>query len=74
VIHDLPYALIERQDPTIGEMKFLKMKNPSVPGVFHVEPVAPWITTCEDAMRWRQIGDKAKDKSVKVNYQFINSN
>ena len=72
-IHNLPYTLIQRQDPSIGIMKFLKMKNPSVPGVFHVEPVAPhaWIETCDDALRWRQLGDLAKDKSVKINYQFI---
>jgi hypothetical protein len=72
-LYGLPYELLEHQDPTIGRMVFLKMKNPSVPGVYHVEPVAPhsWIRTCEDAMRWRQIGDAAKDKSINIENYFI---
>lgn len=32
---------------------FLKMKNPSVPGVFHVEGVHPNCRTVRDALAWR---------------------
>lgn len=54
-IFGLPYKLVIKEDPDIGTMKFLHMKNPSVPGVYHLEPVAPhsWIKTCEDALFWR---------------------
>ena len=72
-IYGLPYELLQFTDRDMGLMKFLKMKNPSVPGVYHVEAVPPhkWIATCDDALRWRQIGDKARDKSIQIQYQFI---
>jgi len=48
----------------IGLMKFLKMKNPSVRGVYHVEPVAPhsWIKTAEDALNWRLGAEGPEEK------------
>jgi hypothetical protein len=69
----LPYELLTTEILGLGIMKFLKMKNPSVPGVYHIEPVAPhpWIKTCEDALRWRVLGDIAKDKSIKIDYNAI---
>jgi hypothetical protein len=68
-IGGLPYKLIAKRDPAIGEMKFLHMQNPSVPGVYHLEPVAPhdWIETCEDALNWR-LG--AESKATKHNVIF----
>jgi hypothetical protein len=60
----LPYKLIVKQDRDIGTMKFLHMKNPSVPGVYHLEPIAPhdWIQTCEDALNWRLGAESPKEK------------
>lgn len=63
---EIPYKLIFREDPDFGMMKFLHMKNPSVEGVYHVEPVAPlgWIKTCEDALNWRLGANNKDDKFV----------
>jgi hypothetical protein len=36
---------------------FLKMKNPSVPGVYHVEGVAPECQTVAEALSWRNQSD-----------------
>ena len=32
---------------------YLKMRNPSVPGVYHVEGIHPNCKTVEEALRWR---------------------
>ena len=32
---------------------YLKMLNPSMPGIYHVEGVAPNITTVQEALNWR---------------------
>ena len=42
------------------EAKFLKMKNPSVPGVWHVEGVHPSVKTVEQAINWRAYGETSK--------------
>ena len=36
---------------------YLKMKNPSL-GVYHIEGVPPGITTCEQALNWRNQSDE----------------
>lgn len=36
---------------------YLKMKNPSVPGLYHVEGVPPVIRTVREAINWRASGD-----------------
>lgn len=35
------------------ERPYLKMRNPSVPGVYHIEGVAPHCRTVADALAWR---------------------
>ena len=36
---------------------FLKMKNPSVPGIYHIEGVAPECRTVAEALAWRNQSD-----------------
>lgn len=39
------------------ERPYLKMRNPSVPGVYHIEGVAPHCRTVADALAWRNQTD-----------------
>ena len=40
------------------ERPFLKMRNPSVPGVYHIEGVAPGCKTVAEALAWRNQTDE----------------
>lgn len=48
---DYELLLLDLQDGRKRE--FLKMKNPSLEGVFHIEGVPPGTKTVADALRWR---------------------
>ena len=39
---------------------YLKMLNPSVEGVWHIEAVHPDCNTVQEAINWRAYGDKNK--------------
>lgn len=41
----------------IPDARFLKMKNPSMPGVYHIEGVHPTCQTIQQAINWRASGD-----------------
>ena len=62
-VQKIEYELLECNESELGKMKFLKMKNPSVKGLYHVEPVAnlSWIKTCNDALQWR-FGKNSKEE------------
>lgn len=47
------YELLVLQEKGQQKRPYLKMKNPSVPGVFHVEGIAPGIETVDDALKFR---------------------
>lgn len=73
VLYGVPYKLYQINDGEIGIIKALWMQNPSVKDLQHIEPVPPdgWLDTCEKAMRWRLIGDRARETSQKVETLFI---
>lgn len=57
-----PYELYEMTLPgASGVSKALKMRNPSI-GVYHVEFVWPGVTTCKEALAWRNTN--SQDKKV----------
>ena len=61
------YALLSLElSPEIKAARFLKMKNPSVEGVFHVEGVHPTCDTVQESINWRASGDKEKQWKPKV--------
>ena len=43
------------------EVKALKMQNPSVEGIWHLEYVGDEVTTCREAHNWRMYGDVNKE-------------
>ena len=50
----------------IHDARYLKMKNPSVPGVWHIEGVHPTCETVEHALNWRNTGDIHKSWTPEV--------
>ena len=62
VMEQMPHKLLDKRDnyelyeieltPEIKNAKYLKMKNPSI-STFHLEGVAPEITTIKEALLWR---------------------
>ncbi len=62
ICHTLQAQVVDRQDSyellllSLGDGRrrpYLKMQNPSVPEVWHVEGVPPEITTVQAALNWR---------------------
>lgn len=54
-----PYELLTLMLPgASGESKVLKMLNPSMPGVYHVEFVWPQVKDCKQALAWRNTGSQ----------------
>jgi hypothetical protein len=53
---DYELLMLDLQDGR--ERPFLKMRNPSVPGVYHVEGVAPGCRTVKEALAWRNQTDE----------------
>jgi len=50
----------------IDRAVFLLMKNPSVPGVFHMEGVAPNVKTIQEALNWRRYGNMKKEWNPEI--------
>ena len=57
------YALMDLEVIPGSTRKYLRMNNPSVPGVVHFEAVHPECATVEHAINWRRYG--STDKSWK---------
>ncbi|PYS47795.1 MAG: hypothetical protein DMF68_15090 [Acidobacteria bacterium] len=52
---DYELLLLDLRDGRVRP--FLKMKNPSVPGIYHIEGVAPECRTVAEAIAWRNQSD-----------------
>jgi hypothetical protein len=62
IFEKMPHKLLDRQDEyelysielseEVKDARYLKMTNPSI-GCFHMEGVAPEISTVKDALKWR---------------------
>src|SRR3990167_5731666 len=50
----------------IDRAVFLLMKNPSVPGVFHMEGVAPNVKTIQEALNLRRYGNMKKEWNPEI--------
>ena len=57
VVHESGgYALMDLEVVPGAPRKYLRMNNPSVPGVMHFEAVHPSCRTVEHAINWRRYG------------------
>jgi hypothetical protein len=52
-------VVIDLQDETKRRRPYLKMVNPSIEGVYHMEGVPPEIKTVDQALAWRNGTDKS---------------
>ena len=69
VTNELGWTVIDKRDTyELGTLEvvegskrvYLKMLNPSVEGVWHIEAVHPECSTVQEAINWRAYGDKNK--------------